>query len=184
MNLQVKIPWLSIFIIMLATVSCGKRPSSVATQVLGNVTTYNITSIPTVFAKPPQTIPSVKLNWAYADPRLFKFNITITGLGSNASIDDLVCNPYITMKEPVQYDTNEQREVKRLTDQPGSPLELTYSYALVSPIQYKSLDVDVLLTLGPCAPYLNFQENNVTPTAPIPPLIANYHFVFQVPVQQ
>jgi hypothetical protein len=169
--------------IVLNLMACKPALQPVQTPIPKGSTVYNTIATPTVFAKPPQTIPSVKLNWVYADPKLFKFDMTITGLDSNANIDDLVCNPYMNIKEPISYGSGGERDVNRLTGQQGNPVELTYIYVLDPPIQYKSLDVDMLVTLGPCAEYLNAQESNVTPTF-IPPLIANYHFVFQVPVQQ
>ena len=73
--------------------------------------------------------------------------------------------------------------MKILGDQPDSPVEITYEYSF-KPIQYKSLHIDMIVTLGPCNKYWNFQELNVTPTGSLPPLIASYHFTFEVPVQQ
>ena len=178
-----RIRGLIFLIIMLLITACVAATPPVEMQNPKGVITYNATAIPTIFAKSMQTVPTVKLNWAYADPQLLKINITVTGLDANVNVEDFICDPYIVTKEAIQYSSPGREDVKHLTDQPGSPLEITYMYGLKAPIQYKTLDIDMVVTLGPCADYLNFQETNVTPTA-IPDLIGNYNFNFQVPVRK
>ncbi len=147
------------------------------------LTTIDQTAVPTVLDKSRSVVPVVKLNWAYANSKLLSIDITITGLDGNVNLDDVVCDPYLVTEPPIQYGDSLTRDVKRFADQPGNPVELTYQYSLSS-VNARSLDIDMILTLGPCARYLQFQESNVTPAAPLPPLIAAYHFTFRVPVEQ
>ena len=154
------------------------------------LTTFNQTAIPTVFDKSRQVVPTVVLNWAQANSQLLRIDITVVGLDINSNIDNVICDPYIVPKEPIGQSinslvpgTSSWREAKIFGEQPGAPVELTYEYSF-NPFKYKSLHVDMIVTLGPCNKYLNFNESNVTPSGPVPPLIANYHFTFQVPVQQ
>jgi hypothetical protein len=153
------------------------------------VTTFNQTAIPTVFDTSQKVVPTVNLNWAQANSQLLRIDITILGLDINSNLDNVVCDPNIVTKEPIgQFislvpGTSSYREMKILGDQPDSPVEITYEYSFKS-IQYKSLHIDMIVTLGPCNKYWNFQESNVTPTGSLPALIASYHFAFQVPVQQ
>jgi len=182
MNLRMKVIFSAVLTtITISTVACNILAQPTQTQTAKETTSYNVTAAPTIFAKHPQTIPSVKLNWAYANQQLLKIDITLTGLDANANIEELICDPFLVTKEPIQY-SPPGRDVKHLSDQPGNALELTYEYNLNPSIQYKSLDIDMDVTIGPCANSLNFQESNVTPSV-IPDLIGNYHFSFQVPVQ-
>ena len=168
-------------IIIIGMVACTTKPPPVETQTPNGVTAYNVTAAPTSFAKSTQTIPTVKLNWAYADSQALKIDITVTGLDANANVEDFICDPYLVTKESIQHTSPGREEVKHLMDQPGHPWEITYGYSLNPPIQYKSIDIVMDVTLGPCANSLNYPESNVTPT--IVPLIGNYRFTFQVPVQ-
>lgn len=172
-----------IFLIMLLTTACVAAIRPVETQDPKSPTTYNVTAIPTIFAKSMEAVPTVKLNWAYADSQILKIDITITGLDANAKIEDFVCDPYIVTKELVELSRPGREDVRYLADQPGSPREITYVYGLNSPILSETLDITMNVTLGPCADYLNFQETNVTPTV-IPNLIGNYNFNFQLPVRK
>jgi len=143
---------------------------------------YNQTAIPTIFA-PTQYPSTVTLNWAYANPNLLRLNLTISGLELVANVDDLenvICNPYINPDEPVSLTLN-YREAQ-IPSVIGEPIELTYEYNMDAS-KYESLMFNLDLTIGSCANYLNFQETNVTPSSPLPDLIANYHLSFQVPVQ-
>jgi len=178
MNLKII---LVITIIAINTAACSPLAQPTQDQITPGLTTYNITAVPTIFAKPPQTAPSVKLNWASANRQVLKIDLTVTGLDPKVNVSDLVCDPYLLTKPAIQYDSSPGRDVKPLTDQPGNPLELTYQYSL-HPNEYKSIDIEMDVTIGPCADYLNFQETNVTPSA-IPDLLGNYHFSFRVPVQ-
>ncbi|HEX5837070.1 MAG TPA: hypothetical protein VFY26_04510, partial [Anaerolineales bacterium] len=112
-----------------------------------------------------------------------RLNLTISGLELVANADDLenfVCNPYINPAEPVSLTLN-YREAE-IPSQIGEPIVITYEYNMDAS-QYKTLTFDLDLTIGPCADSLNFQESNITPTLPLPDLIANYHLNFRVPVQ-
>jgi hypothetical protein len=172
---------LIILVLSLNLPACVSTTSHGEIQRLKGATTYNVTAVPTIFAKSIQPAPSVKLNWAYADSHTLKMDVTVTGFDPNVNIDDLVCDPYMNTKQPIQFDSM-TRNVKRFTSQQGNPIELTYEYNLNPPMPYKSLDMEVDLTLGPCANSVNFQESNVTPSV-IPDLIGNYHLNFQIPVQ-
>lgn len=143
---------------------------------------YNQTAIPTIFA-PTRYHPNVTLNWAYADPDLLRLNLTISGLELVANADNLenlVCNPYINFDEPVSASLN-YREAQ-IPSVIGDPIEITYEYEMDAS-KYETLTINLDLTIGPCADYLNFQETNVTSSI-LPDLIGNYHLSFQVPVQQ
>lgn len=139
---------------------------------------YKQTAMPTIFAPTPYP-PTVTLNWVYANPSVLRFNLTISGLELVANVDDLeniVCNPYVNPNEPVSLTLN-YREAQ-IPVQPGDPIEITYDYSMDAS-RYKSLTLNLDLTIGPCGPH--FQEANVTPY-PVD-LIANYHLFFSVPVE-
>lgn len=120
---------------------------------------------------------------AYANPNLLRLNLGISDLERVANPDDLeniVCDPYINPDEPVSLTLN-YREAQ-IPSQVGEPIEITYEY-YIDATEYGSLTLNLDLTIGPCANYLNFQETNVTRSSPLPDLLANYHLQFQVPVQ-
>ena len=143
---------------------------------------YNQIAIPTVFAT-IQPLPVVTLNWVHAEPKLLRLNLTLSGLKLVSNTDDLeniVCNPYINPDEPISLTLN-YREAE-IPEEPGEPIVITYEYSMNAD-GYKTITFNLDLTLGPCADYLNFQETNVTPSSPLPDLIANYRLKFQVPIQ-
>jgi hypothetical protein len=165
----------------------------------GMITDFERTAEPTTFPTPPWQLGvytdiaqtsngiTVTLNWAYADESRMAIQLTIDGLEVPEGVDleELICKPYITSDEGVS-----RRLYKGgpeiLEDKSGKPIILTYVYEqAVDTHQYKYLNLDLDLTLGPCADYLNFDEvylNKPMPTPP--PLIGNYHLRFQVPVYE
>lgn len=143
-----------------------------------NITTYNKTALPTIFVKETQ-VPSVELDWAYANEDLLKFAIKIRGLEIN-HLSDWICDPYITIDNPIQYQLR-RRSLEPIYDASGKFIQAAYEYE-VNIRNYDSLKIDLDLTIGPCGEHFNFQETNVTPLA-LPKLIGNYHLSFQVPVK-
>ena len=163
----------------------------------GMVTDFERTAEPTIFPTPPWQLGvysdiaqtsngiTVTLNWAYADESRMAIQLTIDGLKVPEGVDleELICKPYITSDEGVS-----RRLYKGgpeiLEDKPGKPIILAYVYEqAVDTNLHKYLNLNLDLTLGPCADYLNFDEvylNKPMPTPP--PLIGNYHLRFQVPV--
>lgn len=154
-------------------------PSRVATN---QDELYGQTAMPTMFA-PTQNPPTVTLNWVDARPNVLRLNLMISGLELVANADDLenyVCNPYIRADEPVSL-MLKYREAE-IPEQVGEPIAITYEYDMDA-AEHKVLTFILDLTIGPCADHLNFQETNVTPSSPIPDLIANYRLNFKVSVQ-
>lgn len=142
---------------------------------------YNQTALPTVFA-PMKHPPVVTLNWARTNSNQLKLNFKIAGLESVVTendVEDTICNPYI-ITDPAVSLTFRHRDAQ-ISGKSGGPIEITYEYDM-NANSHKSLELNLDLTIGPCADYLNAQESNVTPSV-IPPLIGNYHLRFQVPVQ-
>jgi hypothetical protein len=165
----------------------------------GMITDFEQTAEPTIFPTPPWQLGvyndiaqtsngiTVTLNWAYADESRMAMQLTIDGLEVPEGVDleELICKPYITSDEGVsRWLYKGGPEI--LEDQPGKPIILTYVYEqAVDTNQHKYLNLDLDLTLGPCADYLNFDEvylNKPMPTPP--PLIGNYHLRFRVPVYE
>jgi hypothetical protein len=144
-----------------------------------NITTYDRTAIPTIFVKETQ-VPSVELDWAYANQDLLKFAIKIRGLETTDNLGEWICDPYITLDEPIQYQLRSS-SLGPVYDASGEFIQAVYEYE-VNAADYDSLKVDLDLTIGPCGEQFNFQENNITPLA-ITNLIGNYHLTFQVPVK-
>jgi hypothetical protein len=163
----------------------------------GMITDFELTAEPTNFPTPlwqpgiytgiAQTSNriTVTLNWAYADESRMAIQLTIDGLEvpEGVELEELICKPYITSDEGVsRWLYKGGPEI--LEDKPGKPIIATYVYEqAVDTHQHKYLNLDLDLTLGPCADYLNFDEvylNKPMPTPP--PLIGNYHLKFQVPV--
>jgi len=142
------------------------------------ITFYDQTAVPTLFVESSQA-PTVKLDWAYANQKLLKFVISIHGMGINKNPSDWICDPYIRIIGPIQPRLS-GGGITPIYDTSGESVQATYEYE-INADNYESLTVDLDLTIGPCADYLNFQESNVTPT--FIPLIANYHLSFQVPIQ-
>lgn len=102
-------------------------------------------------------------------------SLTISGLDLSkgpASVSDLVCVPYILTKENVGI------EFKSLDVFAGNPNKIDYTYTLSGNV-YRTLNIDMDWTIGPCGTALN--ESNVTPVPE--PLMTNYHFTFSVPVK-
>src|SRR5262245_22723935 len=156
MKLQMKIILLVILVILTTSIlSCSTKVQLIETPTPNAITSYGITAAPTILAKSLQTMPEVKLNWAYADPQHLKINITVIGLDATANVEDFICDPYIATKESIQHSLPAREDVKHTANQPGNPWEITYGYSLNPPIQYKSLDIVMDVTLGPCSNSLN-----------------------------
>lgn len=153
----------------------GKPESSESDQ---HIVIYEQTAVPTIFVK-WQQVPTVALAWAYANQDLLKFAIIIHGLETNWDPVDWVCNPYITMEPPVPRRLS-VGQMRTVYDTFGEAIQATYEYE-IDARGYDSLTIDMDITIGPCADYLNVQESNVTPSD-IPELVGNYHLSFQVPV--
>ncbi|HLA87635.1 MAG TPA: hypothetical protein VJL10_06420, partial [Anaerolineales bacterium] len=154
----------------------GKPESSESDQ---QITIYDQTAAPTLFVK-WQTVPTVKLVWAYASQNLLKFSLKIYDLGPNIDPADWICNPYITMDKPVPRRLSSY-QMGTVYDKSGESIQATYEYE-INASGYDSLAIDMDITIGPCADYLNFQESNVTASV-LPELVGNYHLRFQVPVK-
>jgi len=156
----------------------GRPESSESSK---GITLYNKTAIPTIFIQETQ-VPSVELDWAFANENLLKFAVKIRGLETNSNFSEWVCDPYITIAtdKPIQYRLL-SLDFGPVYDTEGEVIRATYKYE-VNAGDYNSLKVDMDLTIGPCGEQFNFQENNITPAA-ITSLIGNYHLSFRVPVK-
>ena len=154
----------------------GRPESSESSK---NITIYNKTAIPTIFVKETQ-VPSVEMDWAYANEDLLKFAVKIRGLETKENLSDWICDPYITIEEPIQYQLR-SGSLGPVYDAVGQFIRATYEYE-VNAGDYDSLKVNLDLTIGPCGEQFNFQENNITPLA-VTNLIGNYHLSFRVPVK-
>ena len=144
------------------------------------ITIYDQTAAPTLFVK-WQTVPTVKLDWAYANQNLLKFSLKIYDLGPNIDPADWICNPYITMDKPVPRSLSGY-QMRTVYDTSEESLQATYEYE-INAGDYDSLVIDMDITIGPCADYWNAQESNVIPSV-IPELVGNYHLSFQVLVKR
>ena len=153
----------------------GKPESSESPR---NITLYDQTAIPKIFVKGTHA-PAVKLEWAYANQDLLKFAIRIRGLDTTGNLGDWICDPYMTIDKPIQYQLH-ARDLGPVYDAAGEFIRATYEYE-VNTGDYDSLKVNLDLTIGPCGEHFNFQETNLTPSA-VPNLIGNYHLSFQVPI--
>ena len=155
----------------------GKPESSESEK---GITIYDQTALPTIFAETSK-VPTVELDWAFASNDLLKFAISVRGLETDLNPSDLICNPHITIDKPVPRRPSGY-EMRTVYDTSGESIQATYEYE-INASGYDLLAIEMDTTIGPCADYLNFQETNVTPSAPLPDLIANYHLSFQVPVR-
>lgn len=155
----------------------GKPESPTENQQIG---LYDQTAVPTLFVKWSK-VPTVKLDWTYADQRLLKFSLIVYQLPANSIPDDWICIPRIKIDDPVP------RKLSGYTmtpfhDASGEAVQVIYEYE-IDARDRDTLAIDMDLVIGPCADYLNFQETNVTPEV-IPELVGNYHLSFQVPVME
>jgi hypothetical protein len=157
------------------------------------------TAIPTVFSQVPTQLASsgivsqtrngitVTLNWAYADELRVAWQLTITGLALPQGSDpgDFICDPYLTTKQGIPLKVQAILDNKVFEDQPGTPRVITYVvYQKIDTKKNDHLDIDLDLTVGPCANWMNFNEAYIGP-GPTPtqvPLIGNYHLTFTIPV--
>ncbi|GAP16031.1 hypothetical protein LARV_03827 [Longilinea arvoryzae] len=171
-------------------------PGLQAVQDAGLVSVKNQPAQSTLFAR--QTSPAgnlagtatpsienlkVNLNWAYADEARVAFQITITGLNAQqaADINNFVCNPYITNDSGVHIGVN-LADVNIHADQQWNSIDLTYiGYQRLDASKQSTINLSLDLTVGPCGPYWNFEENNLPEMTPYP-VYGNYHLDFQTPV--
>lgn len=177
------IKWIKIIALLLITgllytvyfTELGKPEFPTQNQQIG---LYDQTAVPTLFVK-WSNVPSVKLDWAYADQRLLKLSLNVYRLPANSVPDDWICIPRIKIDDPVP------RKLSGYTmtpfhDASGEAVQVVFEYEIDARGR-DTLAINMDLVIGPCANYLNFQETNVTPEV-IPELVGNYHLSFQVPV--
>lgn len=183
-NKKPKSKWIKAIVILLVGsliyavyfTELGKPETSESDQ---QISMYDQTAAPTLFVK-WQQVPTVRLDWAYADQNLLKFSLKIHDLGTNIDPADWICNPYITMDKPIPRRLSGY-QMRTVYDTLGEFIQATYEYE-INAGGYDSLAIEMDVTIGPCADYLNFQESNVTPEV-IPELVGNYHLSFQVPIK-
>jgi hypothetical protein len=149
------------------------------TQSSKGVTLYDKTAAPTMFVQVTD-VPTVEMDWAYADETSLNIAIKIRGLEIDGDASDWICDPYLMIDKPVQYHLH-SRQFGPVYDTAGRFTRAMYGYEIDAE-DYTSLKVDLDLTIGPCGEYFNFPEANITPTV-IPKLIGNFHLSFQVPVE-
>lgn len=177
------IKWIKIIALLLITgllytvyfTELGKPEFPTQNQQIG---LYDQTAVPTLFVK-WSNVPSVKLDWAYADQRLLKLSLNVYRLPANSVPDDWICIPRIKIDDPVP------RKLSGYTmtpfhDASGEAVQVVFEYEIDARGR-DTLAINMDLVIGPCTNYLNFQETNVTPEV-IPELVGNYHLSFQVPV--
>ena len=144
-----------------------------------SITLYNKTAAPTIFI-PLTQIPTVEMDWAYATDTSLKIALKIRGLDINGDASDWICDPYLVIDKPVQYQLH-TRQFGLVFDTAGKFTRAMYGYEIDAG-DYTSLKAELDLTIGPCGEYFNFPEANITPTV-MPKLIGNYHLAFQVPIE-
>lgn len=165
----------------------------------GLVAHLDQTAQPTVFAVVPAGLAAtavsqtqngitVTLDWAYADALRVAWQMTISGLAIPVgdSLENYLCTPYVTTQEGVFLKPGLSQE-KILSDQPGSPIVVTYvSYQNLDADKLKQLTLALDLTIGPCGnPTASNDWNLGTKPIPTPiPLIGTYHLNFQIPLNQ
>ncbi len=204
---RVKISWAPLIVLIALMVVTAAAyafyrimidPGLQAVQDEGLVMDQNQPAQPTLFAR--QTSPAgnlggtatpsienlkVNLKWAYADEARVAFQITIAGLNSQqaADINNYVCNPYITNDSSVHIGVY-LADVDIHDDQEFNPVDLTYvGYQRLDASKHNTVNMSLDLTVGPCGPYWNFEENNLPEMTPYP-VFGNYHLDFQTPVYQ
>ncbi|MCC6684502.1 MAG: hypothetical protein IT247_05475 [Bacteroidia bacterium] len=139
---------------------------------------YQQTALATIFA-PTEHPPVVELTSVQANSTTLTIVLTVSGLELVKNPDDfenIICDPYIRTDKPVQLILN-YREGE-IPSQVGEPIVITYEYSMDSK-EYKSLNVEMDISIGPCGPH--FQESSVTPY-PVD-LIANYKLSFVVSIK-
>lgn len=154
----------------------GKPDSSESDQ---QISMYNLTAAPTLFVQ-WYIVPAIELDWAVASQNLLKFSILIHDLETTIEPADWICNPHITMDPPVPHRLSGY-EMGVVYGESGEFIRAIYEYE-IDASDRKSLTIDMDITIGPCADYLNFPESNVTAEV-IPELVGNYHLSFQLPVK-
>jgi hypothetical protein len=143
------------------------------------ISMYHLTAAPTLFVQ-WYIVPTVELDWAMASQNLLKFSILVHDLETTIDPADWICNPHITMDPPVPRRFRGY-EMGVVYGESGEFIRAIYEYE-IDASDRKSLAIDLDITIGPCADYLNFSESNVTAEV-IPELVGNYHLSFQVPVK-
>jgi hypothetical protein len=128
----------------------------------------------------------VTLDWAYADEARMAYQLTISGLtipkGMRSS--DIICPPYLSDDEGINYNHGLGLGGGGviLDDQPGKPIVVGKDLIqMIDASKFDYLHLHLDLTIGPCSPYKNASETNIS-KLPTIPVIGIYHIDFQVPV--
>lgn len=102
-------------------------------------------------------------------------SLTMSGVDYDDAdgFESMVCDPYLSIDEHVPARFSSREVVK------GNPTQVIYTYTL-SGNSYPNLNINMNWTIGPCDPA--FDESNVTPAQN--PLVTNYKFEFNVPVNE
>lgn len=87
------------------------------------------------------------------------------------AFSNMVCDPNIITKEPVQ------KTLMSLETVEGDPMQISYVYKLGTNT-FETLHTELDWTIGPCGTYLNGGQSNATPYPA--QLMTNYHFTFTV----
>ncbi len=200
-----KYSWKFVFILVtLLTISslayaCYRVMSDPALQAVENaglVSHLNQTVRPTLFAPVPTQFLTasgisqtkkgitVTLDWAYADEARLAYQLTITGLtipkGMNSQ--DIICPPNLTDDEGIIFPHGLIVGGEILGEQPGKPIGVGEDLVqLIDASKFDQLNLHLDLTIGPCSPYWNYSETNITKPPPVP-LIGNFHLDFRIPV--
>ena len=66
------------------------------------ITAYDKTALPTTFAVETQ-VPTVELDWAYANQDRLKIAVKIRGLETNSYPGDWICDPYVAIDKPIPH---------------------------------------------------------------------------------
>jgi hypothetical protein len=171
-------------------------PALQAVENEGLVSHLNLTANPTLFAPvPTQYITTsgisqtkkgitVTLDWAYVDEARLAYQLTITGLtipkGMNSQ--DIICPPNLTDDEGIVFPHGLIGGGEILGERPGKPIEVGEDLVqLIDASKFDHLDLHLDLTIGPCSPYWNYSETNITKPPPVP-LIGNFHLDFRIPI--
>jgi hypothetical protein len=125
-----------------------------------STTTYGQTAVPTIFVQ-WSPVPIIELDWVFADQDLLKFAILIHDLAPNVDPVDWICNPQVTIDKPVPHRLLGY-EMTPSNDASGASVRATYEYE-INVADHDALTVDMDITIGPCADYLNFAETNDLP---------------------
>jgi hypothetical protein len=97
---------------------------------------------------------------------------------------DIICPPYLSDDEGINYNHGLGLGGGGviLDDQPGKPIVVGKDLIqMIDASKFDYLHLHLDLTIGPCSPYKNASETNIS-KLPTIPVIGIYHIDFQVPV--